>query len=67
MLASRGDVVAGGKLLDDLDVRDQAGSGEDPLDQVVTEQRALWNPLVERRFEHVDVVDALPGVRAFAA
>ena len=32
----------------------------------MTEQGALRDPLVERRFEHVDVVDALPGVRAFA-
>ena len=65
MLARRGDVVARRKLLDDLDVGDESGPREDPLEEVVTEQGVLGDPAGERRFEHVDVVDALAGVRAF--
>ena len=36
---ARADVVAGGKLLDHLDVGGQPGAGEDALEQIVAEQR----------------------------
>ena len=66
MLARRGDVVAGGILLDDLDVGDQSGPREDALEQIVAEERVLRNAPRERRLEDVDVVDALAGVGALA-
>ena len=65
MLARRGNVVPRWKLLDDLDVGDQSGAREDPLQQVVTQERVLGNPPFERGLEDVDVVDALAGVGTF--
>ena len=64
MVAQRADVVAGGKLLDDLDVRGEAGAGEHALEQVVAEQRRVRHAAGERGLEGVDVVDALAGVGA---
>ena len=66
VVAQRGDVVAGGKLLDDLDIGGEAGAGEDALEQIVAEQRRVRHTAGERGLEGVDVVDALAGVGAFA-
>ena len=38
VLAQRVDVVAGGKVFDDLDIGGQAGAREDPFEQIVAEQ-----------------------------
>ena len=66
MVAKGGDVIAGREILDDLHVRGQAGAGEDPLEQVVAEEGRLGHAAGQRRFEGVDVVDALARVGAFA-
>ncbi len=66
MLALGGDVVAGGKLLDHLDIGGEAGAGEDAFEQIVAEQRVLRHAAGERRLEGIDVVDALAGVGALA-
>jgi hypothetical protein len=65
MLAFAGDIVAGGEIIDEFDVRDEARAGEGPLEQVMAEQRILRDPPVERRFEGIDVVDAFAGVGAY--
>jgi hypothetical protein len=38
-MAEGGDVVAGGELLDDLDIGGESGTREDALEQIVTEER----------------------------
>ena len=43
----------------------QPGARVETLEEVVAEQRVLRNPPVERRFEGVDVVDALADVAPF--
>ena len=64
MLPRRRDLVARGKLLEELDVADQPGPREQPLEQVVAEKRTFRHPAGERALEGVDIVDALAGVRA---
>ena len=66
MLAFGGDVVAGRKFLDHLDVGSQSGAGEDALEQIVAEHGVVRHPAGERGLEGIDVVDALAGVGAFA-
>ena len=66
VVSQRRDVVADGKLLDDLDVGREAGAREDALEEVVTENRVLGHAAGERQLERVDVVDALAGVGALA-
>ena len=44
---------------EELDVRNEAGPGEEPLEEVVGELRVLRHPVVERPLERVHVVDAL--------
>ena len=66
MLASRGGVVARGKLFDHLDISDQSGPREDSLQKIVTQNDALGEPAVEGGFEGVHVVDSLATVRTFA-
>src|SRR5207245_8484268 len=66
MLARRRDLVAGRKILEELDVGDQRGAREETLEEVVAEQGVLRHPPLERALERVDVVDPLAGVRAFA-
>ena len=66
MVAQGGDVVAGGKLLDDLDVGGETGAREDALEQIVAEQRRIRHTAGERGLEGIDVVDALAGIGAFA-
>src|SRR5262249_14719655 len=56
--------VAAGKLVEQLDVRDQAASRVVPLDQVVAEDLVVGEDVVGGRLEGVDVVDALAGVAA---
>jgi hypothetical protein len=66
MLSRRGHLVARGKFLEELDVGDQSGPREQPLEEVVTEEGALRHPPGQRLLERVDVVDPLPGIRALA-
>ena len=62
VLTRGGDVVARWELLHDLDVRDESGPGEGPLEQVVAEERPLGHPVGERCLEGVDVVDPLARI-----
>jgi len=48
VLARGRDIVAGGKLLQHLDIGDQAGAGESPLEQIVTEERVVRLAAIER-------------------
>ena len=66
MLAGGGHEVVGRELVEQLDVGDQAGPGEDALEQVVAEQRVLGHAVGQRRLERVDVVDPLAGEAALA-
>ena len=66
VVAPRGDVVAGGEVLDDLDVGGETGAGEDALEQIVAEQGRVRHAVGERGLEGIDVVDALAGIGAFA-
>src|SRR6202035_784810 len=66
MLAGGGDLEVGGELLEQLDVGDQASAGEDPLEEIVAQERAVRHSAVERGAEGVDVVDPLAGEGAFA-
>jgi hypothetical protein len=62
VLALARDIVAGGKLLNQLNIRGEASARKNAFEQVVTQQRVVWNATGERRFEGVDVIDALPSV-----
>ena len=66
MLAIGRDIVAGGKLLDELDIGSEPGAREGAFEEIVAEQRVLGDTSLERALEGVDVVDALAGVGAFA-
>jgi len=54
------------EILDDFDVRCQSGAREDPFEKVVAQQRAVGHAAGKRRFERVNIVDALAGVGALA-
>jgi hypothetical protein len=64
--AADGQLVVAGKLLEQVDIGDESGTGEQPLEQVVTQQRVLRHPPRERRLERVDVVDPLSRVGPLA-
>ena len=66
VVAKRGDVVPGGEILHHLHIGNQAGAGEDALEQIVAEQGVLRNAALQRRLERINIVDALAGVGAFA-
>ena len=66
MLAFAGDIVAGWKFLDDLDIGSKACPGEDPLEEIVAQQRVLGNSASESGFEGIDIVNALAGIGALA-
>ncbi len=63
VLASRGGLVVRRELLEQLDVGHQAGTRQEPFEQVVAEQRALRHLAGQGGREGVDVVDALAGER----
>ena len=66
VVAQGGDVVAGGELLDHLDVGGETGAREHALEQIVAQQRRIRNTAGERGLKGVDLVDALAGIGAFA-
>ncbi len=66
MLSPGGDVVAGWEFLDHLDIRGEAGACEDSFQEIVAEKRILRHPPGKSRFEGIDVVDPLAGVRTLA-
>ena len=66
MVAQGPDVVAGGKILDDLDVGDEGGPGVDSLEQIVAEHGGFGDAPRQSRLEGIDVIDALAGVGALA-
>src|SRR5271165_2591356 len=66
MLTRRGNVIARGKFLDDLDIRRKAGAREDAFEQIVAQERSVFHPTIECRLEGVNVVDPLTGIRALA-
>ena len=65
VLAAGVDIVAGREILDHLDIRGECRAGIDSFEQVVAEQGVLGNAAIQRRFEGVDVIDALAGIGAF--
>ena len=62
MLPRGGDVVARRKLLDQFDVRDQAGARESSFEKIVTQQRVVGNAARQRGLEHVDIVNPFAAV-----
>ncbi len=66
VLAPGRDLVVGGELLEELDVGDEPRAREDPLEEVVAQERVLGDAILEGGGERGHVVDALAGVRALA-
>ena len=66
MLSPRDDVVAGRELLDDLDIRGEAGACEDALEEIVAEKDVFGHSPGEGGLEGIDVVDSLAGIRPLA-
>ncbi|MNZ49333.1 hypothetical protein D3C78_670980 [compost metagenome] len=66
VLALGTDVIAGGELLDDLDIGCQARPCENSLEQVMAQVAVLWHTRLQSGTEGIDVVDAFPGERTFA-
>jgi len=64
VLARHGDVVAGGKLLDDFDVGREARPGKCPFKKIVAEKRILRHAIAQGRLEGVHIIDALARVAA---
>ena len=50
------------ELLEHLDVAGQTGTGERPLEEVMTEEGVLGDPAMQGGLEGVDLVDALARV-----
>ena len=63
MLAGCGNVIARGKILENFDVGDQPGAGENTFQQVVTENATVGNSAGKSGLEGVHVVDAFAAVR----
>ena len=59
---SRGDLVVGGKLLEELDIGDESRPRKDSFKQVMTQEGVLRDPSSEGRLERVDIVDPFAGV-----
>jgi hypothetical protein len=66
VLADGRDQVARRKLLEQRHVGDEARTREQPLEEVVAQQRVLGYPARERLLECVDGVDTRAGVRSLA-
>src|SRR4030095_721640 len=64
VLPGGGDLVIGRELLEQLDVGDESGPGEDSLDEIVAQERVLRDAAGQSGGERVHVVNALAGVRA---
>ena len=62
MLPGRSDLVVRRELLEELDVGDQPRPREDPLEQVVAEERILGDAALQSPGKRLDVIDALAGV-----
>ncbi len=58
-MADGADIIAGGKFLDDFEVRGQTCAGEHALEEIVTEKGQVRGAAGERSLERIDVVDAL--------
>ena len=65
MLPRGGNVVARRKLLDQLDVGDQARARESSFEKIVTQQRVVGNAARQRGLEHVHIVNPFAAVGAF--
>ena len=66
MVTQGGNIIAGGKLLDDLDIGGETSAGEDTFEQIVAEKRRIRYPAAESGLERINVVDALADIGAFA-
>jgi hypothetical protein len=66
VVAESGDIVAGGELLDHLDVRNKTCAREHAFEQIVTKDHGVWHPVGERRLKSIEIVYALAGVGAFS-
>ncbi len=59
--ARGGDLDVRRKILEQVDVADQAAAGEHALEEIVAEHRVVRHLAGERAFKCVDVVNAFPG------
>ncbi|MNI14097.1 hypothetical protein D3C73_673480 [compost metagenome] len=59
MLALGTDVITGGKLLDDLDIRGEPRPGEDPLEQIMAQVAVVRHAPRQGGGEGIHVIDAL--------
>ena len=66
VVAQGGDIVAGGKLLNHLDVRSKTCARKHSLEQIVAKDHGIGHPAGERRLKGIEVVYALAGVGAFS-
>ena len=51
MLATHSNIIAGGKFLDDFDIRGKAGAGEDAFKEIMAEHGVFRHPAGKRGFE----------------
>ena len=66
MLPRRGDAVVIGEFFEELDVGDEPGAREEPLEQVVRQKGAFGNASLQGSRKRVDVVDPFSGEDPFA-
>jgi hypothetical protein len=66
VVTADGKLVVGGKLLEQVDIGDQSSACEQPLEEVVTQQRVFLDPARQRCLERVDVVDPFSRVGSLA-
>ena len=66
MMPRHVDDIALRKILHDLHVAYQSRPGEIAFEQIVTQHGILGDAASDRRFEGIDVINALAGERAFA-
>ena len=66
VVATRGHLVVGGELLEELHVGGQSSASEHALEEVMAEERILRHPALQGGLVGVEVVDPLPRVGPFA-
>ena len=64
LLAGRRHEVVRRELVEQLDIGDQAGASEHPLEQVVAQECVLRDAILHCRVERVEIVDPLAGEAA---
>ena len=66
VLAGTGLQVVGRVLVEQFDVRDEAGPRKDAFEQVVAQERVVGDAVGHRDLEGIDVVDPLPRVASLS-